>query len=266
MFSVLMTVYKNDDPKYFEEAFRSIYHDQITKPDEIVLVCDGPLTTALDSKVRVFENSVGCLRLIRLEENMGQGKALNIGLEACSYELVARMDSDDLSTPDRFSDQIGFLTSHPEVDVISSTIREFNETGYTGYRELPTNNEQIYHTLKLRAPVNHGCCVYKRSVVLSVGGYSGLYQCQDYLLWIYLAAKGVKFHNLSQCHMKVRMDDYSRKIGLDYAKEELFLQRKMRSFGLINVLEFIRNIIFKVGGRLMPEKLVRYVYNNFFRK
>lgn len=264
-FSVLMTVYKYDSAAYFDQALSSITSEQERTPDEVILVCDGPLSLELEQVISRHSKLTDYLGIVRLEDNVGQGKALNYGLERCSNELVARMDSDDISLPSRFKEQIGFMENHPGVDVLSSTIEEFSKS-FRNLRTLPCEHDAIVKLLATRSPVNHGCCVYRKSMVLKAGGYSGLFQCQDYLLWIDMLIEGARFHNLHTTHMKVRMEEgYSRKIGWNYAKEELYLQKYMYRVGVIPLHRFIFNTIWKAGGRLLPEKVVSYVYRKFYR-
>lgn len=106
-FSVLISVYKNENPKYLERAIESIYFEQILKPNEIILVEDGPLTNKLYEVIGTLKKKLkNILKIVKLEKNSGLGKALEIGITQCSNELIARMDSDDISNKKRFKKQI----------------------------------------------------------------------------------------------------------------------------------------------------------------
>ncbi len=266
MFAVLITVYKNDKPGLFYDALYSISKGQTLKPSQIILVCDGPLTPEIEGIISNFKDDLPYLKVIELETNVGQGNALNEGIKHCDFEYIARMDSDDISLPERFETQMGFLVKNKKIDILSSTILEFNSAGSEYYRILPENHDQIIKLLKFRSPVNHGCCIYRKSAVLDAGGYNGLYQCQDYALWINMAKNGAIFHNINECHMRVRMDDYSKKVGFAYAKEELVIQNLLRSSKLLGPFEFIRNLFVKVLGRLLPLSLVTIIYEKIYRK
>ncbi|NMH65601.1 glycosyltransferase [Shewanella salipaludis] len=264
-FSVLMTVYLKDSPVYFERALTSITFDQVRKPDEIVLVCDGPLSEELNKVIGTFEKVIPYLKVCRLHKNCGQGNALNYGLKNCSFELIARMDSDDISLPHRFKEQVDYMERNKNTDVLSSVIEEFSSS-FSNYRKLPESHSDISNLMSFRSPVNHGCCIYKKSTVIAAGGYSQLFQCQDYLLWINMLSNGAEFHNLTECHMRVRMEEgYSRKIGYSYAKEEFAIQKYLFKLGMIGCFGFARNLFIKVGGRLLPEKIVDYVYRKYYR-
>jgi glycosyltransferase involved in cell wall biosynthesis len=103
--SVLMSVYYKENPEYLQQALESIWDAQTLKPDEIVLVEDGPLTTELYSILTNWKNKLDkILKRVPLEKNEGLTKALNMGIEHCSGEFIARMDSDDISCPNRFEE------------------------------------------------------------------------------------------------------------------------------------------------------------------
>ena len=95
-FSVLMSVYHKDDPTYLDTALNSLT-EQTAVPDEIVLVKDGPVSQQLEEVIDAFHKKFCNLKIVALEKNSGLGNALNQGLKHCSHELVARMDSDDIS-------------------------------------------------------------------------------------------------------------------------------------------------------------------------
>lgn len=259
-FSVLMCVYKNDSVVFFGQALNSIWFNQTRKPDEIVLVVDGPISVDHQKLILEFEKSVACpFKVIRNNINIGQGASLNKGLSHCSYDYVARMDSDDISEPSRFQNQISFLERNKEIDVLSSAVVDFQEEKKLGIRRLPSGHAAIYKYARLRSPVNHGCCVYKKSKVLSVGGYSNANQCQDYILWLEMLSTGHKFANLESVDMKVRFTNgYARKSGLLYCKEEFLLYpyiKKITNSPSAAIIVLLRAIV-----RCLPERTIGMPY------
>ena len=127
-FSVLMSVYAKENPEHFWLALHSNLVEQTLLPDEMVLVCDGPLTPELDAVIAEYqEKCPAILRVHRLSENGGLGKALNSGMEQCRYDWIARADSDDVCDAHRFEIQMNYLQEHPEVDILGSCIDEFEE-------------------------------------------------------------------------------------------------------------------------------------------
>ena len=124
-FSVPMSVYHAENPKFLLESFDSIAR-QTWQPSEIVLVEDGPLTPALEAVIQLLRDRFSILRTVQLEENQGLGAALNAGLAACRYELVARMDTDDIAVPWRFERQINEVSNDTTLSLVGSYVAEFS--------------------------------------------------------------------------------------------------------------------------------------------
>ena len=117
-FSVLISAYRTEIPIILDRALKSIWDDQVLKPNEIVLVKDGPLTVELDYLIKTWSIRLGeVMKLVTLEKNIGLGDALGIGIKECKYDIVARMDTDDISLPHRFSTQISYLKKNPQKHV-----------------------------------------------------------------------------------------------------------------------------------------------------
>ena len=150
-FSVLMAVYKKEQPLFFKEALRSVFEQSLI-PNEVVLVKDGPLTEELEQIIVDFSSKNEQLKVITLEKNQGLGEALRIGLNSCSFDLVARMDSDDICKPYRFEKQIAFLKEHKEITIVGSWIEEFSDCKeeIEAIRELPQEDKQLKIFMKWR--------------------------------------------------------------------------------------------------------------------
>ena len=163
---------------------QSIWDKQTIKPNEIVLVEDGALTTELDAAIALWKKQLGdTLKIVSLNENRGLGDALNIGLQHCTYELVARMDTDDISTAKRFEKQLEIL-KNPSIDICSAWISEFehDENLIQSYRKLPELHRDLVVFSKKRNPLNHPAVMYKKSAVLKAGGYKKMMLFEDYYL------------------------------------------------------------------------------------
>ena len=124
-------------------------------------------------------------KYVQLEKNVGLGKALEIGINECSYDLIARMDSDDICHPERFEKQINFLKNNPDIKVLGSWIAEFETSPekIESIRKVPANYEEIKEYAKTRCPLNHMTVVYWRDAVLDAGNYQTLMWNEDYYLW-----------------------------------------------------------------------------------
>ena len=172
-YSVLMSVYYKEKAEYLKTAMRSMF-DQTFPTNDFVLVCDGKLTDDLNAVINEMKNAYpDILNVIRLPQNSGLGNALNEGLKYCKYELVARMDSDDISLRDRCEKQIKFFEKYSELSIISGTVIEFENKidNIVGKRLLPTTNEEIKKFMKKRNPFNHPAVMFKKTAVEKSGGY-----------------------------------------------------------------------------------------------
>lgn len=170
-FTVLMAVYKNDNSLHFRKALQSVVNQSLP-PDEIVLVVDSPLGKELYSVIDDFKkNGFVKVKVVKLENNCGLGSALAAGLENCSYEIVARMDSDDISRFDRFEKQVDFLKNNPDVDVVGSFIAEFaeDEKELLFARKPPLRHAELVKYARRRSPLNHVSVVFRKSSVLKIG-------------------------------------------------------------------------------------------------
>lgn len=264
MFSVLLSVYSKEDPSFLNSALESIYSEQTLIPSQIVLVKDGNLTNELDSVIDNWHRKIGDIfTIVSLEENQGLGSALNEGLVHCQYDLVARMDSDDIALPDRFAKQVVFMENNPEVAASSGMIEEWNESLSIrlGTRNLPTESNQLIRFAKTRSPLSHPATIFRKSAIIEVGGYPPLRKAQDYALWSLLLTKNYKLSNLPDVLLKMRTGKelFSRR-GLDYLREEYRLLRFQKKIGFLSTREYLINIILKSGLRLAPRQLKQWAY------
>ena len=268
-FSVSMCVYGKDNPEWFRTAVDSILN-QTRKPDEVVLVVDGPVPQVLDVVINHFEqNSI--FKVIRLPENKGHGEARRVGLNNCSNELVALMDADDISAADRFEKQIKMFESDPELTIVGGNITEFvgAPENIVEARVVETEDSAIKADMKKRCPMNQVTVMFKKSRVDSVGGYIDWYCEEDTFLWLRLFLDGAKFANLPDYLVNVRIgkEMYQRRGGTKYFLSEAKLQKFMLDNKIIGLGRFAVN----VGERLvvqvlLPNKLRSWVFKKFARK
>lgn len=268
-FSVLLSVYKNEKPKYLKKAIESIYFEQTLKPVEIVLVQDGPLTIELYDIIKALKIKLGdILKIVELEKNSGLGVALNRGILECENELVARMDTDDIAYPDRFEKQIKYMIENSNIDVLGSYMTEFVDSteNVICIKDAPIKNIENY--MKYRDPVNHPTVILKKSKVLEAGNYQEILLNEDSYLWRRMLVKGAQFYNLpeSLLYFRVTNDTYKRRGGMKYIKAEWILQKKYLKLGVINKKEFVINIILKTIVRIVPNEIRKIVYLHLLRR
>lgn len=271
-FSVLLSVYYKEKPEYLKKSIESIYFKQTLKPNEIILVEDGTLTNELYSTIQILKSEIGngILKTVRLEKNMGLGNALKIGIEKCSNELIARMDTDDIAYPNRFEEQIKYFKNYPETDVLGTFMSEFtdNINNIICIKDAPDNRTDMKKYMKLRDPVNHPSVMFKKSKVLEAGNYQEIFLNEDSYLWGRMLNKGFVFRNIQEplVYFRTTNDTYKRRGGWKYVKAEYGLQKEFLKLGIINRLEFLRNITLKNIIRLMPNELRKFIYLKILRK
>lgn len=267
-FSVLISVYAREQGDYLEAALRSVL-EQTVPPTEIVLVKDGPLTPELDTVIAHFCERYTTLKIVKLARNMGLGNALNAGLSACTYDLVARMDSDDLSLPGRFENQLRVFDEHPDVSVVGGWISEFdnNPKDVISYRKLPQTDKELKRICQLRNPFNHMTVMFYKRDVLDAGGYQHFYLFEDYWLWMRMIKNGVNFYNVQDVLVNVRGGTAmaARRGGWKYVKSEIRFQKQIWQMGLINLHVFLRNVCIRFSIRMIPNGLRSLIYKKVLR-
>lgn len=263
-FSVCMSVYKNDNPTYFSVAVRSIL-TQTVVPSEIILVEDGPVSDELENAVKDLQKSIDILKVIRLPENVGHAKARQTAMNAASYDMIAVMDSDDISESNRFELQLNAFKSFPEVSVVGGQIKEFvgSPDNIVGERIVPENDADIKKYLKSRCPMNLVTVMYRKKDIETVGGFMDWYCEEDYYLWIRLAQSGFRFYNINENLVNVRVgkEMYQRRGGFRYFKSEARLQWYMFRNGLISFPRYTYNVAGRFAVQVaMPNKLRGFVF------
>ena len=265
-YSVLMSLYKKEHPEYLRLALDSMIN-QTVKPDEIVLVEDGPLTEEL---YKVIEEYKDCLTIVANEKNLGLGLALNRGLEVCKNDLVARMDTDDISELYRCEKQLQYFGEYSDTTILGGQIEEFitSPQNVIGKRIVPMTNEELKDYMKKRCPFNHMTVMFKKSEILKAGNYQDWFWNEDYYLWIRLALQNSVFANLPDTLVKVRAgeDMYARRGGAKYFKSEIGIQKLMLEKKIIGYSTFIMNCGKRlIVEKLMPNKLRGWVFKKFAR-
>jgi hypothetical protein len=262
-FSLLLPVYTRDDPAQLVRAFRSAVDEQTLRPTEALIVRDGPIPDALAAALDdLVASSPVPTRVLALPENVGLADALQAGLAACAYDVVARMDADDVAMPERFAKQLALLDTG--YDLVGSGLYEFedDESVTIGVRTPPTGVAHIKRYARFHDPFNHPTVVYRRAAVQAAGGYVPVGLMEDYWLFARMLASGARAENIPEPLVKYRVGAgaYRRRGGIDQLKAELRLQRLMRRAGITTPAEAVRNVIARGGYRLVPEGLRRIAY------
>jgi len=265
-FTILMSIYYKESSNVFNRAMQSIWDDQTIRPSEIVLVEDGPLTAELYQEIDYWQEKLkSVFKVVRLEKNVGTGRAKKAGLEACSYDLIAIMDTDDVSLPTRFERQLSIFSGDDDIDVCGAWVGEFehNESEIVSYRRTPESHDEIVKFAKSRSPVNHPTAMYKRDLALSVNGYGKYRTSQDYHLFVKMLVAGGKFYNIQESLVSMRMGNgqlESRRGGLNNIIIEVTVQREFYRMGFLSFYELFRNISVGSIVRMLPQKILKVVF------
>ena len=267
-FSVLLSLYYKERPELLCQSLDSVFN-QTLHPDEVVLVEDGGLTQELNSLLDNYERYHSNFKRVSLPANGGLGKALNEGLKHCSNELVARMDTDDICFPDRFEKQVKFLMAHPEIDVCSSWIEEFEGdiANVKSLKKVPETHEEIAKYISQRNPLNHPAVMFRKSSVDRVGGYQHFPLFEDWYLWARMFVNGVRFANLPEplLHFRTSPQMFKRRGGIRYAIDSARFQWTLHKMGLNSAADAIKASIMRGTIYLMPNKLRSIIYSKFLR-
>ena len=272
-FSVSMCVYGGDNPLHFDTALDSVVN-QTVQPSEIVLTVDGPIPKTIEDVIEKYRGhlaqSAVDFRVIYLEKNMGHGEARRICFNHCKCELIALMDADDLSVPDRFEKQLAVFEQHPDLSIVGGNIHEFIGTpeNCVGKRIVPETDADIKLYMQKRCPMNQVTVMFRKADVEAVGGYIDWFCEEDYYLWLRLALAGKRFANVPENLVNVRVGEemYSRRGGWKYFKSEAKLQGFMLKKKLIGLPRFVVNVAERLVLQvLMPNKLRGWVFQKFAR-
>lgn len=267
-YSVLMSVYYKEKPEWFSIAIDCMLN-QTVKPSEFVIVCDGNLTKQLDEVIeeKIKNNSI--FKVVRLEKNVGLGPALARGVNECSNELIARMDSDDYSRNDRIEKQLDYLLENPSIGMVGSNVAEFSNdiTKIVSNVILPETHEEIEKYSKKRNPFRHPTIIFKKSEVLRAGNYKECYLCEDYDMWIRMIQNGTRCYNIQEqlVEMRISSDFYARRGGLKYFNSVKRFKKKQVKSGYFTRMQYLKSITPHLIVCFMPNAMRDFVYRKLLR-
>lgn len=268
-YSVLMTVYGKDNPDYFKLALNSMINQTI-KPDEIVIVKDGEITNSLQQVINEAQKKYKKIVQVTLENNLGLGLALNEGLKICTNELIARMDSDDISELNRCEKQLELFKNDKDLDIVGCPVREFVDTldNVVGYRNVPLTNDEIHKYARRRDPFNHPSVMYKKSKVLKVGGYGNYRKNQDTDLWIKMLHDGCRAANVNEYLLNFRFDENTYKKRKSWINTKLLIDIRLNGYkiGFLSLWDFLIVACAQLAMFIMPEFVQKFIYKNILRK
>lgn len=271
-FSALLCLYHGNKLSEVKEALESAFFQQSVKPDELVVVLDGPVPDDIKAFVGKFDAGVGPAKIVEFAENRGHGEARAAGLLDCSYDLVAMIDADDISTAHRFKKILNEFEINSNLAVVGGALIEFEEVDGKvrdlSTRVLPRNTADVKKFMRKRSPVAQPSSVVRRSAVIAVGNYQTWFNNEDYHLWIRLISNGYDIHNVPDVVLRFRTSSgmYARRGGPKYWWNEARLQYFSLQSGTTNLPFFLAGITVRFLIQvLIPNRLRSAVYKYMLR-
>ena len=269
-YSVLMSVYAKDNPEYLELAIDSMLNQTI-QPEQFVIVIDGPVPQEIKNVIKKKrQENEGLFTIVPLKENGGLGHALDMGLRCCRNELVARMDADDISLPERCEKELALFAEHKRLALCGSHIDEFYGTPENVHtvRKVPTDYKAICKFIRRRQPFNHPTVMFKKSEVIRCGGYGTLKRKQDFDLFSRMLNNGCYALNIDESLLKFRADkdNYKRRKSWSYCKSSIwvgYLNYKRKYCSIIDLLYIVCG---QMALYIMPLKIMTIVSDKLLRE
>lgn len=258
-----MSLYHAEHPDNLQLCLQSLYNQSLI-PNQVVIVYDGVISEELDSVVSIWVKRLN-IEVVKLAENVGLGRALNHGLAKCDYELIARMDTDDICEFNRFSEQVDCFKNDIDLVLCGTLISEFidSENNIVSIRDVPLESSSIIETCCKQNPFNHMTVMYLKSYVEKAGGYQHLPWMEDWYLWLRMISKGFKCINISKPLVKARIgkDMIGRRSGINYIKSEWLITKIKIKLGLISSCQSYKIFIIRAFPRILPKPILQLIYS-----
>ncbi len=269
-YSVLLSIYCKDNSEWLKTAIDCMLNQTI-KCDEFVIVQDGPITEEVESVIKYYVDKYNDkFKIIKLENNMGLGPALNIGVLNCSNEWIARMDADDYSPVNRIEKQFNALEKYPDLGIIGSNAVEFIDTidNVTSRVKLPDTPDDVLKFAKRRCPFRHSGILYRKSEILKAGNYQECYLCEDYDIYARMLMNGTKGHNVQEdlLYVRVSSDFFNRRGGIKYLSSILKFKTRLFKEGFYSLKDYFISSGAHIVVCLMPNGLRNLFYKKALRK
>ena len=269
-YSVLMSVYYKEDPKWLKISIDSMLN-QTVLPSEFVLVEDGPLTDKLDKIIEKYQKEYKSLfKIVKLKTNQGLGPALKIGMENCTNDYISIMESDDYYITKRCEKELEKIIEDNNLDIVGSNVAEFidNIENVQAYRMLPETNKDIHKYAKRRNPFGHPSVMLRKSKVMEAGNYREYYLCEDYDLWLRMIEKGAKCYNFKEIlvYMRVSPNFYKRRGGIKYLKSILKFKTEQYKKKRFKFGDYIISSCASIVACLCPNVVRELIYKKLLRK
>jgi len=262
--SLIIPVYINTTKKNFIECFLSVINQKYL-PKQILVCIDGPIKSSLKKYIILLKNKKKIDTFYQVE-NVGLGKILREAVVKSRFNLIARLDSDDICLNQRFLIQHKFLRKNRNIDMVGGWINEVNKNKTIFKKILPKSFKEIKKYAILRNPINHPTVMFRKDKILDVGNYEHQPFFEDYLLWIKLIKNNKKIVNLDHSFVQMNIDEnfYKRRSGFFYYLMFVKFQLKIYSLNFISIYILIINIFLRLI-LILPFPLNKLFYRTILR-
>ncbi len=269
-YSVLMAVYNKDLPDELSQSIKSMLN-QTVLCDQFVVVEDGPIGKELSRIIDQYSDKYNNLfTIVKLKENSGLGKALDIGLQECRNELVARMDADDISLPQRCEKLLELYDANPKLALAGTNIDEFydNPNNIVSSRIVPSDYENICRFMKRRSAFNHPTVMFKKSEVIRCGGYGKMRRKQDLDLFARMINMNCYALNINESLLLFRSNEnnYKRRKSWEYCKSYIDVERENYKRGYCSLWDLVVVTMGQIIMHIAPMGVMKKLSDTFLRK
>jgi glycosyltransferase involved in cell wall biosynthesis len=256
--SCLGSVYSGSSDIEVKQALESLLNNSLP-PSEVVVVIDGPITVRLEELLSGYVH-IGAIKTVRSKLNLGLGLALRLGLNACTFDIVCRFDTDDINLENRLSVLVEiFDTCDPLVDIVSSSVLEFYDTDsilvHCRLKHSLLTHRALARGLDFRNTINHPAVAFRQSSILSVGSYEDVLFFEDFYLWLKARKAGLRFAGIDQPLVCMRRaPGLKRRSGFKYSLCELRFVLKCLHLQLLP-FHSLPIMAIRIFSRLLPSRL-----------
>ena len=265
-----MSVYHKDNSEHLSLSIKSML-EQSYLCSQFVIVKDGILNPSLDEVIDHYSlNNKNLFTIIQLKENKGLGSALDIGLTYCKYEIVARMDADDISLPTRCEEELECFVKNSNLSIVGSYINEFynNPDNVIASRHVPLEHDEIVKFARRRSPFNHPTVMFKKTAVQESGGYGSSRRKEDLKLFPAMVNRGFEAMNIPKVLLLYRTnaDNAKRRKTWTNCKEYISVIYSNYRDGYSTFFDFLYVLVAQIIIYLIPLRLFKYITKIFLRK
>ena len=268
--SVVIAVYRNDQPDWFYQSIESILNQTIPSND-IIIVVDGPIPPPLEQVIDIYDRLYSEITVKKLAENQGAGPARNVGIKLAKNHLIAIQDADDISAPERFALELAEFNKNSRLALVGGQLAEFendNPKNVVSYRHVPLTYPEIREFARRRMPVNNPTVMFKKTIIRKNGYYGNSNRSEDYFLIAKLIKNNHLILNVPEIAVLYRtnISAFERRKTLKHLIQFISTRQKLCSLGISNVTDFLIPCAAQLVITVSPKIMVRTIYRKALRK